>query len=108
MFWGFWVGNPLWNTFNSSDIYRTMAIVAPEGVWGTVAILIGFGQLIGLYTDSLRLRYYMGLSSYLFWSFVAFMFVITDYRISSTPIYILLGATMLVVALKLRQRRQDK
>ncbi|MBP8055072.1 MAG: hypothetical protein KA314_04490 [Chloroflexi bacterium] len=106
MFLGVWVGTPLWDTFTASVVYRTMAAIAPEWVWGSGAILIGMGQLVGLYRNDLKMRYMMGLGSYLFWSFVALMFLITDYRISSTPIYILMAASMVVVAAKLRQEHQ--
>ncbi len=44
--WGFWLGNPWWDTFTIATSYVWMANLMPEWIWGWSVGLLGVGQLI--------------------------------------------------------------
>jgi hypothetical protein len=54
--WGLWILNPWAESFVSSSIYRQMALLAPEWMWGIVVSAIGLFQMIAICTDNCRLR----------------------------------------------------
>jgi hypothetical protein len=52
MLWGVWLSNPFWQVFNQSPLYRWMADVASETVWGLGAVSVGVIMLYGVIRSS--------------------------------------------------------
>lgn len=45
--WGLWVANPFWNVFERADLYMSLANIAPEYLWGLLAIACGTLTIYG-------------------------------------------------------------
>ncbi len=43
--WGLWLLSPFWDTFTSSPTFLAMAKVAPEDIWGALALALGLTVL---------------------------------------------------------------
>lgn len=52
--WGLWVANPFWSVFGQAKLFSTLALVAPEPFWGTIAIICGIVTVIGALKRSYR------------------------------------------------------
>ena len=39
--WGLWVANPFWTVFTQAKLFSVLAGLAPEWVWGCIAITCG-------------------------------------------------------------------
>jgi len=88
--WGFWVGNPFWDVFTYSDLYRQMAVMAPEWVWGMVGMLTGGVTCWGV----LRPSYYSLLTGAavvgLFWLMITFLYFFGAWQSTGGPTALLL------------------
>lgn len=101
--WGLWLVNPLGDTFTSSTIYRAMALIGPEWVWGTAVFVLGFVRLYALYRNHVLWRLRIALAGYLLWGFISLTFALSNIWSTATPIYGLFAGCTLVVALRLRE-----
>jgi hypothetical protein len=45
--WGLWVVNPFWSVFSGAEVFSVMSGLAPEFVWGIIAILCGSLMIYG-------------------------------------------------------------
>lgn len=54
MLWGSWVAAPWWHVFTRAPVYSYMLSLAPEWVWGTVAIVAGIVMILGVFANSYR------------------------------------------------------
>lgn len=52
--WGLWVVNPFWDVFTRAPLFHALNTVAPEIVWGAVAVLCGMFMVWGVVKQSWR------------------------------------------------------
>lgn len=74
--WGVWLTSPWWTAFSPVIFYRGLIAMAPEYVWGIVAMGIGICHLVALLmiNDSprrLRLRRMIVAFEFIFWVIVS-------------------------------------
>lgn len=87
--WGAWLLNPWIDTFGSSATFRTFALW-PEWVWGIPATILGGWQVWAvLHGCSARYRARVGFAAFELWAFVWLIYVIGNWRSTSTVIYFL-------------------
>lgn len=69
--WGLWIANPATDVFAAAEIYSALFAVAPEALWGCVAIVCGlliiYGAIARRYNPSVR----GALVSGLHWAMIA-------------------------------------
>lgn len=85
--WGLWLVNPYWDTFATTSLYVPMQHIAPEIVWGSIAIIAGGLVLVMLLQGhQLRLMLAMGILSFV-WTFIAATFITANIASTATPMY---------------------
>jgi|SRR5882757_1559606 len=50
--WGCWIANPFWNVFEHAKVYSWLSGIAPETVWGGIAIAVGIIMTYGVIRSS--------------------------------------------------------
>lgn len=78
--WGFWIGNPWWQSFAVSQAYVWMNALAPEWIWGWGVGLLGLAQLIAVWRRRLRWRYALALLGIFVWILIAVAFALGNWR----------------------------
>jgi len=78
--WGFWIGNPWWDVFGTAPIYREMSHIAPEWVWGTVAIVCGLMTAYGAWRPSYRTLTIGSGIAFAHWLTIAIFYFIGDWH----------------------------
>ncbi len=108
--WGFWVGNTWWDVFPSSPTFRTMGLVAPEWLWGTTVFVIGAGQLLALYNDSLTWRFRISGAAFFLWGGITTLFLMGNAFSTATVTYGMMWTIATIVAAKLwwREKMNDE
>lgn len=64
--WGLWLTLP-WDTFGRSPIYEMMNTLAPELVWGIVAMFIGILMLYGVFKMGYTALHRGALAGFYYW-----------------------------------------
>lgn len=75
--WGTWLLLPF-QTFGSSPVFSVMAVVAPEQVWGVLALASGVFQLVAAHTKRLKWRWYATCLTLFLWMFIDVAFWLTQ------------------------------
>ena len=101
--WGLWLLNPLGHTFPNGTIYRGMALMAPEWLWGLVMIGLGLCHLYSLYRSSVKWRARIAISGWLIWGFISISFALSNIWSTATPIYGIFAGCSLIVARRLHK-----
>lgn len=78
--WGFWIANPWWNVFDRAALYSGMQDLAPEWIWGTVAVLSSLVTLYGAIRPSYRAFILGALILGWHWAMVALMYFWGDWQ----------------------------
>lgn len=78
--WGFWVGNPFWDVFEQSTMYDKMSVAFPEAAWGTFALLIGIGMLLGVVVNSKRSLSWGSFVGFMHWLVISGLYVWSDWQ----------------------------
>jgi hypothetical protein len=77
--WGLWIINPLWSVFPQAPLYSAMAAIAPEYVWGAIAIISGATTIRGAIKPS---YYNIQLGSFIaffHWLVIGILYLIGDW-----------------------------
>jgi hypothetical protein len=76
--WGFWLLLP-WETFQMAPVtYGAFGTLAPEPVWGAVALLVGLFQVAASLADSGRLRAPASVAAAMLWHLIAAMYFVSN------------------------------
>jgi hypothetical protein len=78
--WGLWVGNPFWETFDEAKQYHWLQQVAPEWLWGSIALVAGTIMIYGVIRDSFKSLSIGSLVGTLFWGVIATGYYIGDWE----------------------------
>lgn len=73
-----------WDTFAVSPSYSVMAARASEATWGGIFIVIGIVQV---FAHLLPFSWFWRIPPMILWLFVAFQFLVGDYRSTGWPNY---------------------
>lgn len=74
--WGLWLASPFWDVFTSARLYSKMDQLAPEWVWGVIAIGVGISVLLyANHKDTFRRGAAIG---YIFWLINSTMYAMGD------------------------------
>ena len=76
--WGLWLLNPQFAAFSASKTFDTMNQIAPEELWGFVAVVIGLTQLLGLVREDRKSRMVGSFFAFLFWLFLTLLFIASN------------------------------
>jgi hypothetical protein len=108
LMWGLWLVLPI-HVFTADPLlYRVMAELAPEWIWGLVGVVVGAGTVWVLLTDGRDGRARMALLHFIIWLFVClFIGQSSGFRSTAVPIYgmLSLGAGWVYVRLERDKRR---
>jgi len=77
--WGLWLTLP-WSTFDRSVIYEYMERLAPEIVWGIVAMLIGLFMLRGVWKQSYRALHTGAAAGFYYWLVIAVFYILGSWQ----------------------------
>ncbi|UVK60896.1 membrane protein [Streptomyces phage JimJam] len=77
--WGLWLALP-WATFDRSPIYKRMDTLAPELVWGPVAMLIGLLMLRGVWKQSYRALHTGAATGFYYWLVIAVFYILGSWE----------------------------
>ncbi|AXH69575.1 hypothetical protein HWB79_gp238 [Streptomyces phage LukeCage] len=77
--WGLWLALP-WATFERSPIYEAMKTLAPELVWGPVAMLIGLLMLRGVWKQSYRALQAGAAAGFYYWLVIAVFYILGSWE----------------------------
>lgn len=103
--WGFWVANPWWEVFDSAQVYHVLNWLAPEWLWGTVPLVLGFLMLIGMKKGKFKFLTRGVLFGFYFWLFTASCLFIGDWQNTAGVAYSMIALYCGYVALNLSINR---
>ena len=95
--WGAWLVIPTFDVF-SRGFYIGMAALAPESVWGGIAIAAAVLQLYGRLTGRRALIRFGATGIAMLWWFADGALMVQNWRFASTITYASLGALSLFVS----------
>ena len=76
LLFGLWLLNPYAHSFPpGSLVFYRLSLIAREEYWGFLAILIGSGCLLSLYTTCIGLKQSLNLAGLAFWLFILITWV---------------------------------
>ncbi len=104
--WGVWLASPFWNVFNHAALYRVLAGLAPEYVWGIAGAIVGFIMVWGVVKHS-----YSSLSSgafigFVHWFLISLLYFIADWHNTGGITALMTSAYCAFVYLNLRMNRE--
>lgn len=85
--WGLWLLIPPLDSFASSPTYNTMAMIAPEWLWGLAMSFFGSFQVQAAISHTLRSRKIAAITSSVMWLFITTMLAIGNLASTATVIY---------------------
>lgn len=77
--WGLWIINPFWAVFSTAPLYSAMLALAPEYVWGAIAIGSGLLILRGATKPSYENLRIGSFAGFLHWLTIGIMYLIGDW-----------------------------
>lgn len=104
-FWGVWIANPIWSTFDTADVFDAMADSAPEELWGGLAILVGLVIIHGVVKRSYRSLVTGALSGFFFWIIVTTFFFLGNWQNTGGITYLMIAVYCGFIWLNLRINR---
>ena len=77
LLWGLWLLNPWVSSFSpdASPVFYRLSLVGHEEYWGLLAVLIGGGRLLTLFTNRVGLKQIINLAGLVFWLFIMITYV---------------------------------
>lgn len=105
--WGIWVANPWWNTFERAQAFEIMALVAPEYIWGLVAISVGIIIMRGTIKQSYNALTRGALFGFLQWITVSGFFFFGDWQNTGGITYLMLAVYCGFIWLNLRVNKKN-
>lgn len=80
MFYGLWLMAPWWNVFEISSIYNEMSMVAPEWLWGLIALMAGVIKFIGALHNRRQWLRISSMAGFLMWGVIAACYLIAQWH----------------------------
>lgn len=106
--WGLWLLNPIADTFVSSRTFSTMALIAPEELWGIAMVIVGFLQVYSVVVHKLNLRKQSSIVLSIMWLFITAVFAHANHVNTAVAIYGVFTAFTTWSYLRLSQRVEIK
>lgn len=78
--WGLWLIAPMWDVFTAAALFSQMHALAPEWVWGTIAVVSGIATAYGAIKPSYTTLTVGAMIGCLHWLNVSIMFFIGDWH----------------------------
>lgn len=78
--WGLWIINPFWTVFTQAPLYSAMANIAPECVWGAVAIVSGATTIRGAVKPRFENIQLGSLIAFFHWLIIGILYLIGDWQ----------------------------
>ena len=78
--WGFWIFNPFWMVFTHAPLYAAMAHIAPEYLWGIIAIVSGMFITRGAIKPSYRNLQLGAFIGFFHWFIIAILYFVADWQ----------------------------
>lgn len=100
--WGIWVASPFWDAFERAEAFSIMAHVAPEHVWGVVALIVGCIMIRGVMKRSYRALTIGALAGFFQWITVCGFFFFGDWQNTGGITYLMIAAYCGFIWLNLR------
>lgn len=77
--WGLWIINPWWHVLASAPLYSQMARLAPEVVWGGIAILSGAITIRGALKPSFKNLQLGSFIGFFHWFAISILYFLGDW-----------------------------
>lgn len=77
--WGFWIGNPFWDVFQSSQMFGLMKHF-PEPFWGATAVTTGLIMLRGTMLRHVKALSFGAFIGFIHWSVIAALYFGGDWH----------------------------
>ena len=77
--WGLWILNPWWTVFSTAALYHIMATLAPEYVWGGIAVISGMLIIRGAIKPSYENLLTGSWIGFMHWLIIAIMYFVGDW-----------------------------
>lgn len=106
--WGLWLFNPVVDSFTSTPTFNTMAMLAPEMVWGTAMMIVGFFQIESVISHNLARRKVTSMALSVMWIFITALFAIANIASTAVVIYATFAGFTIWSYLRLSQRVEIK
>lgn len=78
--WGIWLILPFWDVFARADLYSWLSEVAPESVWGALAISVGVSMTYGIYKHTFKALTRGAFIGFVHWGAIATGYFIGDWQ----------------------------
>lgn len=78
--WGLWVANPFWDVFSRAPLYNALSSVAPEVVWGGIALVCGCFMLWGVLRNSVKSLTWGAFVGFMNWFVIGGGYFIGDWQ----------------------------
>lgn len=105
--WGFWLASPFWTVFPQAPLYSEMAGIAPEWVWGAVAIVCGAFICYGAMKRSYEALIRGASIAFGHWSVITILYFMGDWTSTGGITSLLLASYAAMVYLNIRVNFKD-
>lgn len=78
--WGLWVGSPFWEVTDSEQVFSFLVSVAPEWMFGGVAVTIGVALFACIGLNRISCIKYLTAAAFYFWFAVSMCFFVGDWQ----------------------------
>lgn len=78
--WGLWLISPFWTVFTQAPLYCTMAGLAPEWVWGSIAVFFGLITTRGALKPSYQNLHWGAWAAFVQWFSISIMYLMADFH----------------------------
>jgi hypothetical protein len=85
--WGIWLLIPSLDSFQSGRTFEAMAMVAPEWLWGTSMMGVGFFAIQSVLAHNIRLRKMTSLTLSIMWMFITAIFAYSNLASTAAVTY---------------------
>ena len=104
--WGLWVAAPWWNAFGSAKAFHIMSQIAPEWVWGSVAIIVGLIMIRGVLQSRWGSLTIGALCGFFQWITVSGFFFWGDWQNTGGVTYLMIAVYCAFIWLNLRVNKR--
>lgn len=77
--WGLWIISPFWSVFSAAPLYSAMSSIAPEPVWGIIAVVSGLTTMRGALKPSYKNLQLGSFIGFFHWLVIAILYFIGDW-----------------------------
>lgn len=107
--WGVWLVVPFWSVFESATLYSTMAWIAPEWVWGLIAIATGLVMIHGVLKNAFKELLRAAHVGFFHWLMISILYFEADYQNTGgiTALMLAVYCAFIFVNIKTNKDRLD-